>query len=427
MEITLHGNFNWSDNTLKYTQHTVCHLELIVKRLASFLPQFMRTTIVLFIWSLAFFSYPPVFAESLPLPDGEARMFTLTGYYSPLPNQPYFLTGSYESEIRLNGQGIAAADGTPVYPGMLAAPANYEYGMKICLPDFGCGKVHDRGQAIVKKGERDLARNDRLDLWMGYGLDGLHRALALGVKHVEGRVYSPDSDIVVAVNFSANTPLASLVDMPVRQFFRNNLALGDEGEEVSHLQEYLQSLGYYYGEIDGIFGLNTQEAVFSFQKSNYVVNTKEDLGAGRFGPMTRQKLSEVIYYNDIQDKVSMAWEELKFEEEIELGERSREVAKLQRVLVVKEYLEVQPTGFFGPQTELALIQLQLDHGIIKNKQAKGAGNFGPNTKELVNSLLEQRQNEFEAERSAVTAYQETRNRFNTFAGKRSSNQLAINN
>jgi hypothetical protein len=32
----------------------------------------------------------------------DAGYFVVTAYYSPLPDQEYYLTGNYESEIRLN-------------------------------------------------------------------------------------------------------------------------------------------------------------------------------------------------------------------------------------------------------------------------------------------------------------------------------------
>ena len=87
------------------------------------------------------------------------QSFTITGYYSPLPNQDFYITGDYAAEIRLNGKGTHAADGTPVYPGMMAGAGSLDYGTVICLPNFGCGKIHDRGQAIVEKGERKLAQH----------------------------------------------------------------------------------------------------------------------------------------------------------------------------------------------------------------------------------------------------------------------------
>ncbi|MBQ3968907.1 MAG: spore cortex-lytic enzyme [Clostridia bacterium] len=42
---------------------------------------------------------------------------------------------------------------------------------------------------------------------------------------------------------------------------------GSSGSEVTQIQQKLQSLGYYSGRIDGIYGTNTKKAVTEFQKS----------------------------------------------------------------------------------------------------------------------------------------------------------------
>lgn len=59
--------------------------------------------------------------------ESEARTFIVTAYYSPLPNQDRYLMGSYEADLRLNGNGTHGASGKPVYVGMLAAPKHYEF------------------------------------------------------------------------------------------------------------------------------------------------------------------------------------------------------------------------------------------------------------------------------------------------------------
>ncbi len=62
------------------------------------------------------------------------------------------------------------------------------------------------------------------------------------------------------------------------------LSLGARGEEVKKLQQVLKEKGYEIGEIDGIYGAKTKEAVIAFQKEN---GLKID---GIAGPETLNKL-----------------------------------------------------------------------------------------------------------------------------------------
>jgi len=41
----------------------------------------------------------------------EKKTFIVTAYYSPLPDQSFYLKGSYEADIRLNGNGTHGASG----------------------------------------------------------------------------------------------------------------------------------------------------------------------------------------------------------------------------------------------------------------------------------------------------------------------------
>ncbi|PID70265.1 hypothetical protein CSB37_02670 [bacterium DOLZORAL124_38_8] len=350
-----------------------------------------------------------VFAKSSFPDGGEWREFTLTGYYSPLPNQPYFLTGSYESEIRLNGRGKHGADGTIVYPGMIAAPKNYAFGTSICLPNFGCGKVHDRGGAIVNKGQRKLARHDRLDLWMGYGEAGLLRALSLGVKHVKGKIY-PHKNIPVAVNFTVPSSLENLIDAGKYPSFEKNLSFGSRGEEVKILKQNLQRFGI---EVDNspVFDEKTKQAVLKFQLQHYVIENKTQAGAGIFGPKTRSKLAELVYKRQVQQKITELWNSFRFEKELKKGNRSADVVRLQQLLIQKEFLQVPATGYFGPKTKRALTEFQLSEKLIASRTQFGAGLFGPKTRKRVNQLLSQKKKYFQLEQSAVTAYQKVRNHF----------------
>lgn len=357
--------------------------------------------------------------------EGESRMFTITGYYSPLPSQPYFLTGSYESEIRLNGRGKFGADGTPVYPGMIAAPKTYAFGTKICLPSFGCGTVHDRGGAIVEKGKRNLAKHDRLDLWLGYGEEGLRRALSWGVQHMKGTLYDKNANIADSVNFSAPLPLHQLIDFPDYPNFPENLALGDSGASVKALQEGLYDLGLYREANHGRFDEATRDALYTFQRKYFIVNSNQEAGAGRFGPKTREKFTQTLYQHQIQKTIEKKWAEFTFETNQKRGKRNADTVRLQEILIKEELLHVLPTGFFGPLTEEALTQFQLKHDIIVSENQIGAGQLGPKTRVFLNTQIEEENQEKSQEKNEILAFQKVKNTFHSFAGIEKNSQTLV--
>jgi 3D (Asp-Asp-Asp) domain-containing protein len=135
-------------------------------------------------------------AESKEFP--YLKTFIISAYYSPLPCQQRYYTGSYESEKRLNGNGTNGADGKEVYPGMIAAPRTYSFGTKMDIPGIGIVAVHDRGGAIVSTDAGRFAY-DRLDVWMGYGDKGLERALNWGKRTIDVQVYGVNDAITEQV------------------------------------------------------------------------------------------------------------------------------------------------------------------------------------------------------------------------------------
>ncbi len=343
--------------------------------------------------------------------EGAPRTFTITGYYSPLPNQNLYLTGSYKAEIRLNGSGIAGADGTPVYPGMIAAPRSFAFGTKIKIPGLGVGMVNDRGGAIVEKGERDLAKHDRLDIWMGYGDEGLRRALSFGVQHIDCVMYGGDAPVQVGMNFSVPPMLNEIVDFPDRTNFSQNFSNGSRGNGVKDLQRALRDVGFYERVIHGIFDEGVEDAVYAFQKKNFIVRDREEAGAGVFGPRTRGELSLQLFDAEIQKRVQEAWEKFKFEDDLERGKKNASVLKLQQMLVQQEFMTVTPTGYFGPKTEAALTEFQMAHGIIARSTATGAGKMGPSTREVLNELLAQQKETILAEKAEILAFAKMQQRF----------------
>ncbi len=101
------------------------------------------------------------------------RVIRVTGYYSPLPDQEKYATGSYRGDILLNGRGVMGSDTTPVYIGMAAGPPHMEFGTNVIIEDLGkfdlpkIYTVHDRGGAI---------QGNRLDIWVGKGEEAMEKA-----------------------------------------------------------------------------------------------------------------------------------------------------------------------------------------------------------------------------------------------------------
>ena len=48
--------------------------------------------------------------------------------------------------------------------------------------------------------------------------------------------------------------------------------LGSSGNQVMQIQAVLSKIGYYHGPVDGIFGVQTEEAVENFQRNNGLIS-----------------------------------------------------------------------------------------------------------------------------------------------------------
>ncbi|MDP2624620.1 MAG: peptidoglycan-binding protein [Candidatus Peregrinibacteria bacterium] len=336
------------------------------------------------------------------------RTVTISAYYSPCEGQSYYVTGSYDGDIRLNGRGTNGADGTEVYPGMIAAPSTYPFGTKISIPGIGMTTVHDRGGAIVQAGERGESY-DRLDVWMGWCEDGLYQALNWGRKTLDVTIYGVDNsmDEVIYLEVAAYTEsiIKNVVMAP--QLFESDIWYLTTGEDVEKLQYYLKELGYYYGEISGYYGEETRQAVFDFQLANEVVSSWDDFGAGHTGVNTRKMLDLVVsrlredeevqeltkYQSGLlvlDDYPDLNKTRTTFSKDLSLGSVGADVEHLQEELIEMGYLRITPTGYYGEVTEHAVFKFQQKRGILSLSTDPGAGIFGPTTRSHLNSIIESR-------------------------------------
>lgn len=332
--------------------------------------------------------------------------FIISAYYSPLPGQSYYTTGSYEGDIRLNGNGTNGADGTPVYPGMIAAPKKYDFGTKMHIPGIGMTTVHDRGGAIVHAGERGYSW-DRLDVWMGYGDAGLSRALSWGKREITGvLVYGVRPDIddnVYLEGYSAAEAFVQENFLP-EMTFNDDLFFGMEGDEIIEMQDYLVEWGYLE-EVTGFYGKETVEALIQFQLDFEVIDSPEQVDAGYFGINTRKQFDNLILGDEdpveavmlqrgsqlITEKYTDLYEEsFNFNSALELGDSGAAVTRLQEELSKLGYYGLEPNGQFDEITQHAVFKFQQSQGLVSAKEDAGAGYVGPATRRALNTIMGER-------------------------------------
>jgi len=320
----------------------------------------------------------------------------VSGYYSPLPNQSFYVRGSYEADKRLNGNGTNGADGTQVHIGMLAAPKTYPFGTRIKIPGLGVGEVHDRGGAILAG-----KAYDRIDVWMGSGEEGLARAINWGMRLVEGELYLNPDQIEPGLNFgwvSSTLPEGVANRLKAKSFinpqvFSKPITEKSSAQNISELQEALRLFGYYHGEVNGVYNNDTKQAVLTFQIDEGVIQSINAKGAGNFGPKTQEALkSKTENFNSRVMK-----EQKRLKENVEsltsgLGKKAEgdDVYSLQQMLWELGYYHGPLNSNYDSATIDAVLAFQKDHGVIQNEWEKGAGYFGKKTHEALVAAVDKR-------------------------------------
>ncbi|MCT4592523.1 MAG: peptidoglycan-binding protein [Candidatus Gracilibacteria bacterium] len=312
---------------------------------------------------------------------GKKQTFVVSAYYSPLPGQENYLRRTYDAEIRLNGSGVNGADGSGVFMGMIAAPRNYSFGTKIYIPGLGIGSVHDRGGAIInKKGY------DRIDIWMGYGDNGLKRAMQWGMRTIDGVILDNDS---AEINLSySNVGLATLgsrykaINQPVEKDQQNS--------EIKKVQLMLKEINYLDAEATGYFGDETEQAIINFQVDHGIIASEKSQVAGIFGPKTRSTLENYTKKNINKKPLPKTPKNSFIKEGLEIGTKDKNVKRLQIVLSELGYYQGDLGGKYDKTTEQAVLDFQLQNKVINSKDSNGAGRYGPKTSSTLNHVLNQK-------------------------------------
>lgn len=113
------------------------------------------------------------------------KKFIVTAYYAPLPDQTFYVTGSYLDDKVLNGKGVATYSGKIPEVGHIAADLSVlPLGTTLVIPGYGEGVVEDIGGRI---------KGNRLDVFMGYGEEGMVRALDWGKKILDVKIINEEA------------------------------------------------------------------------------------------------------------------------------------------------------------------------------------------------------------------------------------------
>ncbi len=120
------------------------------------------------------------------------------------------------------------------------------------------------------------------------------------------------------------------------------LQIGSTGQAVKELETLLAHWGYYFGPIDGIFGIQVKNAVIAYQHRVFL---RED---GIVGSLTWQAL-----YSGAPVNMPILMN----------GSSGNAVKIVQKVLKLNGYYFGTIDGLFGPMTTVAVIQFQTDKGL----------------------------------------------------------------
>ena len=127
------------------------------------------------------------------------------------------------------------------------------------------------------------------------------------------------------------------------------LKQGMEGDDVTYMQECLQSYGYYTGTVDGKFGKGMYKAVVAFQKKN---DLKAD---GRIGKDTWNALTSA-------DAIGKDDEQEEFDS-LRKGDSGDAVSSMQLALQNYLYYNGDISGKFDTATYNALVSFQASTGL----------------------------------------------------------------
>jgi peptidoglycan hydrolase-like protein with peptidoglycan-binding domain len=160
--------------------------------------------------------------------------------------------------------------------------------------------------------------------------------------------------------------LSLVVALVVLSVTSDALALqrGDRGTEVTRLQTSLKAAGYFNGPITGLYGSLTQDAVIRFQQAKGIT------ADGVAGPSTLAALRSGG--TPTRSSTSGSAASSSTSGALRRGVSGPDVVNLQNNLKIAGYFSGPVTGYFGSQTEAAVLRFQQASGIAADGIAGSA-------------------------------------------------------
>lgn len=207
----------------------------------------------------------------------------ITWYYSPLPNQKKYITGSYEKEIALNGEWVWMASGKEVFTWALAAPKKYEFWTKIYIDWFWVWVVEDRWWSIID------AWHTRIDIWMWYWDEWLERAIKLWSRKTTWYIVEKDSEIT----FTYSEPKWEAY---INKYEYLKLTPESNTWDIIEVQQFFKEKMFYFWEIDWKYE-SIKPTIIRYQLQKWIIKSILDDWAWYIGPKTVAVLNNDFWNN----------------------------------------------------------------------------------------------------------------------------------
>jgi peptidoglycan hydrolase-like protein with peptidoglycan-binding domain len=135
------------------------------------------------------------------------------------------------------------------------------------------------------------------------------------------------------------------------------LQKGDRGENVTQLQQRLQSLGYAVGGVDGVYGEMTAAAVRDFQQSHGLNPSDGKVGSSEVAKLesSSQSFTAQPPAQPSNTVISLGT--------LTPGTENSDVTRLQQRLKDFNYFQGNTTQYYGTETKRAVTQFQQNNGI----------------------------------------------------------------